>query len=66
MRIAYKEGNDVSNVLIQDHTIFSLNTVVISNIAGLHNLPLPSDLPSKVIPQTFFIKMAAKDVKETA
>ena len=42
---------------------------MISNIAGLHQPPSPSDFdglpypPGKMIPPTFFIKTTAKDVK---
>ena len=69
-----KEVNDVSNIYckIQDHTMKIFFKIVLSNIAGLHHPPPPmSDFDGLTYPQVrwypkFFIKMTAKDVKETA
>ena len=58
-----------NNLQIQDHTMKTFFKIVTSNIAELHPPPHPLTLtahptPDKVVPQLFFIKMAAKDVRE--
>ena len=67
-----KEEKDVSNIYckIQDHTVkIFFSKQYFFNIAGLHQPPHPLTLtayptPGKVVPQPFFIKITAKDVKK--
>ena len=49
----YKEGNDVSNIYcrIQDHTMKIFVKILISNIAGLHQTPSPSDFDGLPYPR---------------